>query len=196
MSARVFFVSLCVCFFFSGAAGADDFAFDDDAPAAPVLAELAADDVVVISGAELLARGYRTLGEALAFEAGFVRARAAGGQRYSLYGVKNGVALVVDGVPVVVDGERDVVDVDDVLDLQEVERVEIVKGPSTTFSGAGALTGTVRVTSKRPGVTGATVRTSAGALLSSSSFPSPASAASPPTAPCATARWPRACRCA
>ena len=123
-------------------------------------------NTVVFTGDELLRRGYRTVGEALAFEAGFVRERVAGGQRYTLYGVQNGIALIVDGVPLVVDGERDVLDVDDVLDLLEVERIEVVKGPSSTISGAGALTGTVRVTTRRPGVTGAVVRVSGAALVS------------------------------
>ena len=150
---------------------------DADIPL-PLLAGLGVGNTVVFTGDELLRRGFRTLGEVLAFEAGFVRERAAGGQRYSLYGVDNGVSLIVDGVPLVVDGERDVLDVDDVLDLVEVDRVEIVKGPSTAFSGAGALTGSVRVTSKRPAATGATVRTSGTALLSTATAgaaPSPLS---------------------
>lgn len=147
----------------------DPFAPDGLAVPMPVVPALSASTVVVFTGDELIRRGFRTLGEVLAFEAGFVRERAAGGQHYSLYGVENGVSLTIDGVPLVVDGERDVLDVDDVLDLAEVDRVEIIKGPSTAFAGAGALTGTVRVTSKRPGQTGATVRASGTALLSSSS---------------------------
>jgi len=147
----------------------DPFAPDGLAVPMPVVPALSASTVVVFTGDELIRRGFRTLGEVLAFEAGFVRERAAGGQHYSLYGVDNGVSLTIDGVPLVVDGERDVLDVDDVLDLAEVDRVEIIKGPSTAFAGAGALTGSVRVTSKRPGTTGATVRASGTALLSSSS---------------------------
>ncbi len=157
-------------------------------PTLPALAELAAANTVVFTGDELLRRGYRTVGEALAFEAGFVRERVAGGQRYTLYGVQNGIALIVDGVPLVVDGERDVLDVDDVLDLLEVERIEVVKGPSSTISGAGALTGTVRVTTRRPGVTGAVVRVSGAALVSSPSSPSPPSSLGPASAPIAGER--------
>ncbi len=43
-----------------------------------MVATLSASGAVVFTGDELIRRGFRTLGEVLAFEAGFVRERAAG----------------------------------------------------------------------------------------------------------------------
>ena len=135
-------------------------------PPAPVLADLAARDTVVWTGDELLRRGFRTLGDALSFEAGFVRSRDGSGARYALRGIRSGIALVIDGVPQVVDGERDVLDIDELVNLADVERVEIVRGPATAMNGVGALTGVVRITTRRPGLAGASVR-AAGTLHAS-----------------------------
>ncbi len=129
----------------------------DWAPQAAV-ADLSAPDTTVFTGDELVRRGYRTLGDALAYELGVLRSRDGRGIGTTVLGVPAGFVLIVDGIPRLVDGERSVLDVFDMLALHDVERVEIVRGPATALSGAGALTGVVRVARKKPGITGVALR--------------------------------------
>jgi len=122
--------------------------------AAPPPASLKPADSIVLSGEELLRRGYRTLGDALADVVGVEVQDSSRGRRYGMRGIPDGVALVVDGVPIWLEGERDRIDVDEAIDLADVERVEVVRGPVSAINGVGALSGVVRVTSRRPGLTG------------------------------------------
>lgn len=140
-----------------------DFYLDDDlenAPrfpvsVAPVVDGLRPDSTQIYTGELLRQRGYRTLGEALADIVGVFRSETLSGPRYGMRGVPDGLSLEIDGVPQVVDGERDILDVDRGLSLLEVAQVEVVRGPVSAISGAGALSGIVRVTTRRPGLTGA-----------------------------------------
>jgi len=138
----------------------------DEAPLAPVVVVegLRPDVSVVFTGEELRARGYRTLGEALRDVVGVHRQHTSRHIRYGMRGVPDGLTLEVDGIPRLIDGERDLLLVDRDLDLDDVERVEIVRGPASALSGAMALSGLVRVKSKRPGLTSARVRLSGSAL--------------------------------
>ncbi|MCC7069676.1 MAG: TonB-dependent receptor [Deltaproteobacteria bacterium] len=130
---------------------------DDSAPRA-LLLDLQPQGTTVMTGDELVRRGYRTVGEALADVVGVVRFPTTLQTRYGLRGVPDALALVVDGVPLVVDGERDLLDVDEAVSLADVERIEVVRGPVTSQNGVGALAGVVRITTRRPGLTGAGVR--------------------------------------
>jgi len=134
---------------------------DEDEPtveAVPVVTGLRPQSASVLSGEELLRRGYRTLGDALADVVGVDLQRGTGNRRYGMRGVPNGMVLVVDGIPRLIDGERDLLDVDEGLDLADVERVEVVRGPVSAINGVGALSGVVRVTTRRPGLTGGRLR--------------------------------------
>lgn len=131
---------------------------EDDSAPRPVLLDLQPQGTTVLTGDELVRRGYRTLGEALADVVGVVRLPTTLQTRYGLRGVPDALALVVDGVPLVVDGERDLLDVDEAISLADVERVEVVRGPVTSQNGVGALAGVVRITTRRPGLSGAGVR--------------------------------------
>jgi outer membrane receptor protein involved in Fe transport len=111
----------------------------------------------VVTGDELRRHGYRTLGEALADMVGVERARTSRGFRYGMRGILGGLVLVVDGVPQIDPADGAALEVDEELDLADVERVEIVRGPGSALDGVGALSGTVRVTTRRPGLTGAEI---------------------------------------
>ncbi len=121
------------------------------------LAGLKPDTAVVYTGEELYRRGYRTLGEALRDTVGIFQRQTPAGPRYSARGIKDGLALIIDGIPHIIDGERDLLDVDRTLDLRDLEQIEIVRGPSSAIWGVTALAGVVRVTTRRPLRTGATV---------------------------------------
>jgi len=129
-------------------------------PVAVVIEGLRPEAVISFTGEELQRRGYRTLGEALRDVVGVVRNNTTRGARYGMRGVPQGLALVIDGVPQVVEGQRDQLDVEGTLDLGDVERVEVVRGPVSALDGASALAGVVRVVTKRPGPTGITLRAS------------------------------------
>lgn len=128
--------------------------FDGELPtvAAPVVEGLRPESTTIYTGEVLRQRGYRTLGEALADIVGVFRHQTLTGAHYGMRGISDGLALEVDGVPQVVDGERDILSVDRGLSLLEVEQVEVVRGPVSAISGAGALTGIVRVKTRRPGL--------------------------------------------
>jgi outer membrane receptor protein involved in Fe transport len=111
----------------------------------------------VMTGEELSRRGFRTLGDALAFVVGMNVDRTTAGEVFSQRGIPNGMSLVMDGVPQVLDGERASLDVADI-NLADVERVEVVRGPVTAVNGVGPLSGVVNVITRKPGLTGAGVR--------------------------------------
>jgi outer membrane receptor protein involved in Fe transport len=117
-----------------------------------VVAGLRPGSSIVLSGETLRRRGYRTLGQALADLVGFDLQHTSDGPRYGMRGIPDGVTLVVDGVSLAVDGERDRLDVDSGLDLADIERVEVVRGPASAIGGVDSLSGVVRVTTRKPGL--------------------------------------------
>ncbi len=145
---------------------AQDLLLDEGAPtpAQPVVVERVAvlpdvrpHSTVVLSGEDLWRRGFRTLGEALGFVVGMNVEAGTGGRVYSQRGIPNGMSLVLDGVPQILEGERGVLDVED-LNIADVERVEVVRGPVTAVNGMGPLSGVVRVFTRKPGLTGGGAR--------------------------------------
>ncbi|MFH1810221.1 MAG: TonB-dependent receptor [Pseudomonadota bacterium] len=130
----------------------------DDVASVPMVIGLRPASATVLTGEDLLRQGYRTLGDALADVVGIDLQRTTQERRYGLRGIPDGILLVIDGVPTLVDGERDVLDVDEGLDLNDVERVEVIRGPSSAVHGVASLSGVVQVTTRRPGLTSARLR--------------------------------------
>lgn len=123
-----------------------------------VLSDLRPHATVVISGQELRNRGYHSLGDALAFVVGVHLRHNTLGRVFSQRGITDGLALVIDGVPQVELGGSTALDVDSLLNLEDVDRVEVVRGPATAVSGVGALSGVVRIFTRKPGLTGVAAR--------------------------------------
>lgn len=138
------------------------YGLDDNPPAwsapAPTVVGLRPGDTLSLSGNELLRQGYRSLGEALADITGVRRKLSTQAPSYGMRGIPGGVLLVIDGIPQLIDGERDMLDVDQGLNLDDVDRVEVIRGPVTAMNGVAALAGVVRVTTRRPGLNGARLR--------------------------------------
>jgi outer membrane receptor protein involved in Fe transport len=157
-------VVLCLASFVARSAWANDDGLFEGAtegarPTAPVVVDgLRPDASLVYSGDELRMRGYRTLGEALVDVVGVWRQVTSRGPRYGMRGTLDGLGLEIDGIPVAVDGERDVLDVDRGLNLDDIEQVEIIRGPVSALHGVEALTGLVRVTTRKAGETAARAR--------------------------------------
>jgi outer membrane receptor protein involved in Fe transport len=128
------------------------------ASASVVIEGLRPDASLVYSGDELRLRGYRTLGEALVDVVGVWRQVTSRGPRYGMRGTLDGLGLEIDGIPQAVDGERDVLDVDRGLNIDDIESVEIIRGPVSAMNGVEALAGLVRVTTRKTGEDGARVR--------------------------------------
>lgn len=62
------------------------------------------------------------------------------------------VLVLVDGVPVS-DAQTGHFDLDLTLPLEQVERIEIVRGPASSLHGTDAMSGVVNVVTRRPGAT-------------------------------------------
>ena len=106
--------------------------------------------VTVLTGKELQARGIRPLSEALRDVAGLEVAQSGsyGGQTsmFMRGGESDYVKVLVDGVPINDPGGA--IDLAD-LTTDNVERVEIVRGPVSVLYGSDAVSGVVQVFTKR-----------------------------------------------
>jgi vitamin B12 transporter len=104
----------------------------------------------VISGAELRARGAMTLVDALRTVPGITVGQTAGpGSQASLFlrgGNSNYTKVIVDGVPVNTPGGA--LDLS-TLTTDNIDRVEIVRGPASVPYGSDAMTGVVQVFTRR-----------------------------------------------
>ncbi len=102
--------------------------------------------VTVLDGAELRREGVTHLGEALRRVAGLALARTSSfGSQTALFvrgGQSNYVRLLVDGVPVNEPGG--VLDLGRVT-LDDVERIEVVRGPASVLYGSEAVTGVIQL---------------------------------------------------
>ncbi|HVH66486.1 MAG TPA: TonB-dependent receptor [Gemmatimonadales bacterium] len=111
--------------------------------------------VTVLRGEELAAHGIRTVFEALREVPGavVVQTGSFGGQA-SLFlrgGQSNYVKVLVDGVPVnQPGGSYDFAN----LTTDNVERIEVVRGPASVLYGSDAVTGVVQILTRRGGGTG------------------------------------------
>jgi vitamin B12 transporter len=108
--------------------------------------------VTVLTGAELRERGIATVGDALRTVPGVHVARAGQhGAQTSLFlrgGQSGYVKVLVDGVAVNDPGGA--IDLAD-LTTDQVERIEIVRGPASVLYGSDAVTGVVQVFTRRGG---------------------------------------------
>ncbi len=139
----------------------DGYAEPDAASAPPAGAMLSGSrpgDAIVVTGEELERQGWHTLSDFLASVPGLDVRPSTLGRRHGGRGLPDGISVVVDGVPAAPTGGPDLLDLGSGLDLANVERVEVIRGPVSAVDGAGALAGVVRVTTRRPGLTGARVR--------------------------------------
>lgn len=120
--------------------------------------------VTVIEGAELQRRGLRTVGEALRLVSGAaVVQNGSFGANTSLFlrgGESDYVQVLVDGVQVNSPGEQFNFSN---LALEDIERIEIVKGPASVLYGSDAVTGVVQLfTRQRAGRPAGEVRVAGG----------------------------------
>jgi vitamin B12 transporter len=116
----------------------------------PMPVEALPTPVTVLTGEELRERGVRTVADALRAvpAAAIVQAGPAGSQTsLFLRGGQSGyVKVLVDGVPVNdPGGALDLAD----LTTDQVERIEIVRGPASVLYGSDAVTGVVQVFTRR-----------------------------------------------
>ncbi|MDR7422346.1 MAG: TonB-dependent receptor [Armatimonadota bacterium] len=107
--------------------------------------------VTVLTGAELRRLGVRTVGEAIAFVPETL-ARAYGGPGSlitpSIRGSgAEGVLVLLDGVPLngVLSGNVDL----STLPIDDVERIEVLRGPFSAIYGSGALGGVISIVTRR-----------------------------------------------
>jgi vitamin B12 transporter len=110
--------------------------------------------VTVLSGVDLRERGVRTVADALRTVPGATIARAGQhGAQTSLFlrgGQSGYVKVLVDGVPVNDPGGA--IDLAD-LTTDQVDRIEIVRGPASVLYGSDAVTGVIQIFTRRGGAT-------------------------------------------
>jgi len=112
----------------------------------PVAADLVASAVTVLRGADLVAQGVRTVADALETVPGvhIVETGSVGGQT-SLFmrgGESDYVKVLLDGVPLnQAGGGIDLAN----LTTDNVDRIEIVRGPASVLYGSDAMTGVVQI---------------------------------------------------
>jgi len=112
----------------------------------PVAADLVASAVTVLRGVDLVAQGVRTVADALETVPGvhIVETGSVGGQT-SLFmrgGESDYVKVLLDGVPLnQAGGGIDLAN----LTTDNVDRIEIVRGPASVLYGSDAMTGVVQI---------------------------------------------------
>ena len=112
----------------------------------PVAVDVVASAVTVIGGAELRAQGVRSVAEALRHVPGVavVETGSFGGQT-SLFlrgGESDYVKVLLDGVPLnQAGGGLDLAD----LTTDNVDRIEVVRGPGSVLYGSDAMTGVIQI---------------------------------------------------
>jgi vitamin B12 transporter len=109
-------------------------------------------NVTVISAEEIKERGYRTLADALSRVSGFAAASNGGaGQTTGLYlrGMKQGsVLILLDGIPMKDPNDPSFSYPLEHLMLDNVKRIEVVKGAQSGLWGSDAVAGVVNIVTK------------------------------------------------
>lgn len=103
--------------------------------------------VEVVSREQIRARGARNLGDALRGRAGLEVVPGLRGTTVRAQGLDSRYLLIlVDGMPMIgrVDGAIDM----DRLPVNDIERIEVVKGPSSALYGSDALAGVVNIVTR------------------------------------------------
>ncbi len=101
--------------------------------------------MAVVGEREIRDRGYRTLAELLADIPGFYVEPDERRDVVLTRGLPQSILILYDGVPLVFDAGRDDLPVGEELSLENVRRVEVLRGPGTALWGANAFTGIVNV---------------------------------------------------
>ncbi|MEA2059169.1 MAG: TonB-dependent receptor plug domain-containing protein [Thermodesulfobacteriota bacterium] len=101
--------------------------------------------VRVVNHEDIEASGFETLAEVLASEPGFYMADQGMGTVPWLRGIANGILVLYDGVPVPTGGTRTYASLDYEICLDNVKRVEIIRGPGSVLWGADAFAGIVNI---------------------------------------------------
>lgn len=135
---------------------------------APIAADRAPASVTVVTGAELRARGLVHLTDAMRLVPGVAVAQAGSyGAPASVFirgGQANYTKVLIDGVPANEPGGA----FDwGTLTLEDVERIEIVRGPASVVWGSDAVAGVVHVITRRGLASGASAAARAGTFGSS-----------------------------
>ncbi|MBX6424261.1 TonB-dependent siderophore receptor [Thermosulfurimonas sp. F29] len=104
----------------------------------------------ILTAEDLERYGFLTLGEALSFVPGFYMGRVWWGSRPYLRGVPEGVLFLYDGVPLTSDSTKTLNLLDEELNLEALERIEIVLGPGSVLWGPDAFAGIVNLIPKHP----------------------------------------------
>jgi iron complex outermembrane receptor protein len=103
--------------------------------------------VTALTAQAIQARGIRDIDDVAAFAPGFHRQQQTVGRNdrgfktYQIRGVNAGVGIFVDGAPV--NGGN-------IAGVNDIERVEIVKGPQSAFFGRGTFAGAVNFITREP----------------------------------------------
>lgn len=105
--------------------------------------------VEVISRKDIEERGLKTLKDAVASATGVVQIRSTGRAAVSIRGFESRFSVIL------IDGKRISSEVDqnyelDRIPLENVERIEIVRGPVSSLYGTDSLGGVVNIITKRP----------------------------------------------
>lgn len=105
--------------------------------------------VEVITRADIETRGLKTLNEAIAQATGITTIRSSGRPAISIRGFESRFSVIM------IDGRRLASEVDQNYELQRialenVERIEIVRGPVSSLYGTDSLGGVVNIITKRP----------------------------------------------
>ncbi len=99
----------------------------------------------VITREELEKRGVKTLGEALSMLPGFfIAPRERGSQPY-LRGNADSILFLYDSVPLTSDSTKSIHPIDEELDINQIDHVEVIRGPGSVLWGPDALTGIVNI---------------------------------------------------
>lgn len=125
--------------------------------------------ITVVGADEIRAYGYRTLGQLLAAQRGF---NLFSDRMYDYVGVR-GFSRLGDynsRLLLMLDGQRlndniydqALLGTESLVDLELAERVEIMRGPSSSLYGGNALFGVINVVTRRPGSAGGEAALSAG----------------------------------
>ncbi len=91
----------------------------------------------------------RTLGEALSMLPGFYMAKREWGTQPYLRGVPEGILFLYDGVPLTSDSTKSVHPIDEEIDIDSVEKIEVVRGPGSVLWGPDAFVGIVNIVPKK-----------------------------------------------
>ena len=124
--------------------------------------------VTVIDEQTLKNSGARTIFDALAFTQGITNfSYGPGGQDYGgmdsrvvIRGFDRGALVLINGAPVNLLNKNSL----DTIPMESVERIEIVKGASSTLYGAEAFGGVINIITKKGGLENANVAVAAGNL--------------------------------